>query len=333
MERASRRRQHFLKILITGGTGLLGRSLEQLALSRGHTVIALHGRSELDLANPSDVESFNFSTFDSVVHCAARLSGVAGNLQDPAAAVTDNLVMSARLFEAVAKSSPQPSLVFISSSTIYPQEYQGSVVATEDWPLSPEPIYQGVAGVKIYLESLLSFYRDKFELRSTIVRPTAIYGPGDQSGHVISDLIQRAGSGEVPLSVWGSPDTVRDFVYVDDVAAGVLATLNLLQERDFHAVFNLGSGTRVTIAELAAQVLQSVYTPETLASLEDRHSGRLIRFDPSKPSAIKIRQVSIARAKRVLGWSPRVSLTEGLARTVARWRGMNEVTPANQELD
>ena len=314
-----------MRVLVTGSSGLVGsavvRHLRDVGLevvgasssgikgSTSHGDLRLPGTAAwlLDLVKP-----------DAVVHCAAKVGGVAANKADPAAFVTDNLVMSAQLFEAVAKATPQPMLVFVSSSTVYPAKVGLDDVADETWPLSPEPAYQGVGGVKVYLERLLSFYGAAFGLRFCSVRPTAIIGESDKSDHVVPDLIRRALTGALPLTVWGSSSTVRDFVYADDVARGILA---VIEQRKFEVgPFNLGSGTSTTIGNIADAIMLTVHGPHRLVELEDRSSAPLIVFDETKPQAIPIRQVSIEKAKTLLGWTPRVSPTEAISRIVKKWR-------------
>ena len=262
-------------------------------------------------------------------------AGIAAQKADPSAAVLDNLVMSAQVIDACAKAkSPSGSgvkLVFLSSSTVYPMRINGGRVPTpglsvpyvdlmlgeakESWPLRPEPLYRGVGGVKVYLESLLDFYADSFGLQSVILRPTAVYGPGDRSQHVVPDLICRADANEIPLVVWGGPDTVRDFVYVDDVADAVAATLV-----GPNGTFNIGSGEKTTISKLADEIMFAVHGPHILVGLEDRYGGSALKFDESKPTAIPWRAVSIEHAAEVLGWKPSVTLADGIRRTLSWWR-------------
>ena len=261
-----------MRILCTGATGLLGSAVACLAEEHGHEVVRAHSNGITGVTSHGDlcVDADNIvrcaKNPDVVIHCAAKVAGVKTAAADPAAFVTDNLVGGARLSEACAKAKPQPLLVFVSSSTVYPirvgptwdtrvtPPIDISDIATESWPLAPHPIYQGVGGVKVYLEQLLDFYEAKYGLKSCVVRPTAMYGPGDRSDHVIPDLIRRALGGEMPLKVWGDLTTIRDFVYVDDVARGVLkATLQP------GCIVNLGSGTKTTILELADTVIAAVH--------------------------------------------------------------------------
>lgn len=297
-----------VKYLITGARGLLGSAFER-KLS-GDCV----GVKHLDLTWADNCEKVLSANRPAVViHCAAKIGGIAEQQADPSMPVTLNLVLTAKLFEACAKADPQPKVLFVSSSTVYP---------ACDWPVDesvlpdPAPCYQGVGGVKAYLESLARFYFDKFNLDVRIIRPTAIYGPGDRSSHVIPDLLRRAMVKEDPLVVWGDPGTVRDFVYVDDVVEAGLAALERGQPR---RPYNVGSGAPITIAGLANAVIVAVRGLDWVVGREES-SAPLLAFDATKPQAVSVRQVNVNRSKVELGWMAKTSLSEGLRQTVAWMR-------------
>lgn len=296
--------------LVFGSTGLLGSAFLRRLSCVGWS------SADGDLRHRAVVEAaFARHHPRTVILCAAVVDGVGAQSKDPMRFVTDNLVMGTYLLEQAALRAESTRVLFVSSSTVYPESLTGAA-ADESWPLAPHPHYQGVGGVKVYLEGLCDFYHRKYGLDVRIIRPTAIYGPGDRSSHVIPDLLRRAEAGEDPLTVWGRPDTVRDFVFVDDV---VDAGLAVLEHGAAGEVYNVGSGVPTTIAELAEAVLVATRGLDWVVSREER-AAPLTVYDVSKPIAIARREVSIERAARRLGWAPKVPLAEGLKRTVAWMR-------------
>lgn len=307
-------------VLLTGVTGLIGAAVARRMPPGDDGVRIAAVTSTTDLCQPgmaaSIIERFKPQY---VVHCAGKLGGIGAQQADPSMPIINSLVMGAHVIDATAKAGAK--LVFLSSSTVYPMRHDGSAVALESWPRIPELAYRGVGGMKIYLEDLIDFYAEKYLLKATILRPTAVYGPFDRGfhrdGHVIPDLLRRADAGELPLTVWGRPDVVRDFVFVDDVADAIL---DVLDHEAWGHVFNVGSGEQTPISELAFEVLRTVYGPETLAALEDRMSAGPLRFDANQPTAIPFRAVSVDHIRSVLGWVPKVTLDAGLEKTLAWWR-------------
>lgn len=309
------------RIVVLGAEGFLGSAFARELAGHPEVDGLYWTRAHGDLTRRENMAAALFQQ-DYAILCAAKIGGIAEQRADPSMPVTENLVLGARFLEACAKAKVKRALL-VSSSTVYPawdepmeEEFtrHGGIPGRDNVyeDLAPASVYEGVGGVKLYLESLAEFYHHAFGLHTCVIRPTAVYGPGDRSTHVIPDLIRRSQT-ERPLRIWGKPDTIRDFVYVDDVVrAGIMA---LASAPPIDPV-NVGSGQATTIGELAREVLLAVHGPDWFAAEEDKSSTGPIVFDETKPQAIPVRRVDISKAERVLGWKPEVGLVEGLRRTV-----------------
>ena len=159
-----------------------------------------------------------------------------------------------------------------------------------------------------YFEHLAEFVASRSDVKVALVRPTAVYGPHDDfdpgTSHVVPALVRKAVEKLDPFEVWGTGDEVRDFLHVEDFARGCLLTM----ER--HAAcdpVNIGYGSAVTIRRVVDIILEAA-----------GHGGADVRFDASKPTAIPIRLVDTSKAKRLLGFEPRIPIETGL-RDLVRW--------------
>jgi len=194
-------------------------------------------------------------------------------------------------------------------------------------PLREESLWQGLpsdAGASYGLAKLMGWemleaYRRQHGMRSSYLVPINLYGPHDhvdpRNSHVVIAQVRRfvdAARDAAPEVVcWGSGTPTRDFLFVDDAADGILLAAERMETP---TPINLGTGRETTIRELADAVARAV-----------GYRG-VIRWDPSKPDGAPRRAVDIARARDLLGWEPRVPLSEGLERTVA-WFRAEHTTP------
>ncbi|MBI4764785.1 MAG: NAD(P)-dependent oxidoreductase [Deltaproteobacteria bacterium] len=300
----------FLKnksVLITGGSGFIGRNFVETLLAAGVNIrITLHNhpspfstdlvdtvQADLTLAEDSAKAC---QGMDYVIHAAGSV-GNAGNIRSNLLApIVENLIMTARLLEA-ASLHCEKILIFSSSTAGYPP-YSHPVREEDMWTAPPAPVYFGYGWMRRYFELLGEYVSKASPLQVMICRPTAIYGRFDNSGHVIPSLIRRALSGENPYVVWGSGADQRDFLNISDMVRGCLLLLHKGSSSD---PVNIGYGKTTTIADVAKIIMRAAGRSETE-----------IIFDDSKPTTIPVRAVDCSKAEKVLGFSPEVSLEAGL---------------------
>ena len=302
------------KVLVTGGTGLLGTSLTRRLIALGAIVTS----SRFERSPAVDLEPYykryDFTNYadcvdatagqDYVLICAVQASGVTGMTDSPTSSILPNLAIHAGLLEACMQNGVERA-VWVSSSTVY-QEADHPIREDElNLNLPTFQLYQGVGWVYRYLEKLAKCYQDKSKLNIGVIRTTNIYGPydhfDDQKSHVIPALIKRALRKEEPYVVWGNGHTVRDFIYVDDLVEGVLRVL----KNDCNAdPINISSGKPVSIRELVDIILKVCDHPVTP------------KYDSTKPTAVPYRVLDNSKADAILGLIHRTSLEDGIRKTV-----------------
>jgi dTDP-glucose 4,6-dehydratase len=309
-----------MRILITGAAGFLGSHLCDRLLSEGHEVIGLDnfitGNSE-NIAHLMGNENFSFrkhdvsnyifiaGKVDAVLHFASPASP---NPQSPSgyfnlpiqtmkagALGTHNCLGVARINKAC--------FLLASTSEIYgdplvhPQteSYAGNVD-----PVGPRAVYDEA---KRFAESLTMAYHRAHDVDTRIVRIFNTYGPRMdlEDGRALPNLLKQALLGQ-PLTVYGDGSQTRSFCYVDDLIGGIVKLLY----SDEHLPVNIGNQDEVTILQFAETINQIVGNKGGITFVKDARSAR----DPQQ------RQPDIARARQILGWEPKISLEEGIRKTI-----------------
>jgi len=304
------------KVLVTGGTGFVGTHFVQALLDQGAKVrIPIHKRQPLvehdniekvlaDLSNLQDCLKM-CEGIDYVFHAAGAVAAAGVTVTNPMSAIAENLVLTVRVLEAAWRCNVKRILIFSSGTTAYPlADYP--IKEEEMWTAQPPPIYFGYGWMRRYLELLGEFVASKSDMGIAICRPTAVYGRHDdfdpKTSHVIPALIRRALEKEDPFVVWGTGNEIRDFLHITDLVRGCL----LLLEK--HAVcdpLNIGYGKAVTIKEIVKIILKAA-----------GHKDAKIEFDTSMPTTIPVRMVNTDKAQEILGFTPHISLADGLENTV-----------------
>lgn len=294
-------------VLVTGGTGLIGRQVVSILADCGANVLVVSlDAFEVDTRAAhvqGDLTEFAFCrevTRD--MDCVFHLAGIKGSAKVsttmPASHFVPTLIFNTNVLEA-CRLNKVAKVVYTSSIGAYsPAE----VFREDEYTLNSEPM--DLAGwAKRMAELQISTYKEQYGLDNfAIVRPCNVYGPGDnfdpENAMVIPSLMARIAAGEKPLLVWGDGSAVRDFAFSRDVAKGTILALFHGTRGEF---VNLGSGQGYTIRELV----------EALRSFLDFD----YEFDPDKPGGYPRRIMDISRAREWLGYVPETSLEDGLKET------------------
>jgi nucleoside-diphosphate-sugar epimerase len=310
------------KILILGATGFIGRNLAEYFASRDDFIVTgTYFRSEpyhcpgvnmvrVDLTDRQILANNNlFEGMDVVIQAAAYTSGIKDGIERPYLFVTENAVMNAYLFRA-AYNFKVRHLIFLSCATVYPQ-YLSEFESVTEVDLNYYNIdnrYLGGAWTKVYNEKMCKFYSKLGETRFTVIRHSNIIGPHDkfdsEYSHVFAATISKVMRAEDNgmVVVWGDGRTQRDFLYVSDLI-DLIESIIRRQSHNFE-IFNAGSGKLISVEELTNRVIEL--------------SGKKLEvfFDHSKPSINTKVRLNCIKAERWFNWKPKISLDEGVQRTI-----------------
>jgi len=305
--------------LVTGATGLYGRSLVPRLLERGARVRAVSTRPPPedfpsaaegvehlagDLSDPRFADRA-VDGVDGLFHLAGRRGSISIQVARGATMLAANTLICMTTLEA-ARRARVARIVYTSTVSVYPP----MEVYREDltWTANPHPGNEYVAWAKRIVEKLIEAYRIEYGMENiAIVRPVNTFGPHDdfdpKTALVVPALIARALAGEDPFVVWGDGSAVRDFLYVDDAVDGLL----LAYERGLgKGPINLGSGRGYSVRELVEAVLAVTgVRPQVV-------------WDTTKPAGEARKVADITRARELLGFAPSVGLEEAIRRT-AQW--------------
>jgi GDP-L-fucose synthase len=318
------------KIVVAGGSGLVGTNLIDWLLSAGFTnIIATHNSNfptrfdmengyvdwlKVDLTKRIDCDRI-VQGAKYLIILAASTSGAATINKNPLIHVTPNILMNAQLLEAAHLAGVE-KVVWLSSTTGYP-EIDGETFEEDMMAGDPHDKYFAVGWMKRYTEVLMRLYSEKLKdshMTCVVLRPTNIYGPHDkfdpEVSHVLPALIKKVVDGMNPVEVWGDGKDVRDLVYVDDMVAAILLAL---EKCDTFDTFNIGCGKGYTVDQIL-DIIKNITEKENVPTV----------YNADKPTTIKSRLVNIDKAKHNLGFEPKVSIEDGIRRTI-EWYKKNEM--------
>jgi GDP-L-fucose synthase len=304
------------KIYIAGHRGLVGSAIVRQLESRGFTNLLMRTHKELDLTNQSQVQSFfKQENPDYVILAAAKVGGIHANNTYPADFIYQNMMIEANVINSAYESRVK-RLLFLGSTCIYPKAVEQPM--REDALLTDvlEPTNEPYALAKIAGIKLCESYNRQHGTDFRSVMPTNLYGINDnfhpENSHVIPALMRRFHEAKInndaKVVVWGAGNAMREFLYVDDMAAASLFVLEL-DEKTYQANtqpmlshINIGTGVDIIIREMAETIKEVV-----------GFKGELY-FDTTRPDGAMRKLIDITRLSK-MGWKYSVDLKKGLEKT------------------
>ena len=302
------------KVVVTGGSGFIGTHYLLELLDRG-AIVRTHIHEKPLQIKDDRLEVLENIDLTKLEDCFKLIEGAdyvvhsGGKIAHPSTVPTDiqismqNILVLGNVLEASYKSGVKRFLD-LNSSTGYP-DIRRPLTEDEFWEDEPYKAYFGYGWMRRYREKLMEHVSKFSGMEIALARGTAIYGPNDnfnpKTCHVVPALIKRVLDGEDPFVVWGTPDVVRDFLYVKDV---VKASLLVLEKGESMRPYNVGSGIAITVGDIVNAILKATgKTPEVI-------------YDETKPTTIPFRMVSTERLTKELGFVPSYTFEEGIQETV-----------------
>ena len=309
------------RVYVAGSGGMVGSAIVRNLKEKGYTNIITIPSSECDLRDRDAVENL-FSIYEPeyVIIAAAKVGGIVANRDNPADFIRDNLLIQTNLIETAYRFSVK-KLLFLGSSCIYPKMCPQPIKEEYLMTGELEPTNDAYAIAKIAGLKMCQAYKKQYGFNAISLMPTNLYGPNDnfdlESSHVLPAMIAKYHSAQeggyyidmggpfyARVTLWGDGSPMREFLHVDDLAEACYVAM---QEYDGDIALNVGTGEDVTIKELA----------ETISSVV-RFEGETV-WDTDKPNGTPRKLLNIGRIKE-LGWTPKISLRQGIASTYAWYK-------------
>ena len=297
-------------VTVTGGAGFLGGAVVRDLNALGAQVRVVRS-ADYDLRDPRAARAA-VDGAETVIHLAANVGGIGFNRANPAPLVYDNLMMTANIFES-CRDAGVGKLVSACTVCAYPKFLAAPFHEDDLWNGYPEESNAPYGLAKKMMLVLSDAYRRQYGFDSCAPIVANLYGPNDnfdlENSHVIPAMIRKfveaIDRGEPSVTLWGTGKPSREFLYVDDAARGLLLAAERLAVSE---PVNLGVGRETRIRDLAELIAQ-------LSGFE----GELV-WDTSRPDGQPTRYLDVSRARELMGFEARVTLEDGLARTIASFR-------------
>jgi len=306
------------KILICGATGFIGKNITLgLSKNKNYEIHAVRFKRpayktsdnvkwhKADLRDPASVDKL-IKNMDIVVQAAATTSGSKDIVSKPHIHVTDNAVINSFIFRS-AYTHEIKHFIFPSCTVMYPS----SKKATKENDFTGRIIdkYKGAGETKVYLEKIAKFYSMLSKTKFTIIRHSNIYGPHDKydldKSHVFGATITKVMKAKDDLEVWGDGSEIRDFLHAEDLVNFIKKAIS--KQKTQYEIYNCGSGKAITIKKLCNLIVK--ISKKTLK----------IKFNKNKPTIAFDMFLNCNKAKKELGWEPKIEIESGIKKTISWW--------------
>ncbi len=300
------------KILVTGGAGFIGSHVTKILLDSGHKVVVLDNlsqgkkenvdsRAELVVADIRNTPEAAFKDVDSVIHMAGLIV-VPESVKDPIKYADNNVIGTIDLLESMRKANVK-SIIFSSSACVYGSPE--NLPIKEDAPVHPDNPY---GASKAAIESFLQAYNANFGFNVTILRYFNPYGPGEMhqpETHAIPNFI-KAALAKKPIPLYWNGEQIRDFIYIEDLAR---AHVDVLGQTGYN-IFNIGTEKGVVVKDVVYEIFNILGFKVPINNLGKRLGD------------VQANYASSEKLKKVVGWQAKVSLSEGLKKTIDFYRSI-----------
>lgn len=307
------------KIVVTGGSGFLGKNVVNLLKQNGFEVYSCSRReNNIDLLNLSEFQRFLKKIKPQyVIHCAARVGGIAYNAKYPVEVFEDNINIGLNLVKA-CNSAGVKNLLNIMPNCVYPgdmEEYEES----QWWngPIHETVLTYGLPR-KMLWGACFAYCQKNSDFKPVHLIFPNMYGPGDHFdpirshalGALLSKIMKAKKNNKKTVEIWGDGSPIREWIYVEDAALAILKTIQNIDKFKANEIMNIGIGKGVSIKELAYLIKDAT-----------GWKGKFV-FDKSKPNGAMKKILIADKMRKILKWQPLVSLNKGIIKTIA-WYNKN----------
>lgn len=310
-----------MRVLVTGGSGMLGSSLTRLGITAGFEILS-PGRLELDLDNQD--ETFLYIQKyrpDAIIHAAAKVGGIAANIAHPVEFLTQNIRIDGNLLNASHRLGVK-KLIYVGSSCMYPRNLSHPMKEEEILTGPLEPTNEAYALAKLVGSRTVQYVSQTSDLTWRSFVPSNLYGPNDhfepERSHLLAAIIHKVVEAKfnklTKVEMWGEGSVRREFTYVDDVASFMINSLYDLESMPI--TINVGAGIDHTVRQYYEMVIHALGSDVEIVP------------DPTKPEGIMRKLLDVSLAQN-FGWRPEVDIESGIRKTIDWYLSSRQIILSN----